>query len=107
MIAEKEVELCIHWMRDHAEEFAKDRAERLYMEAFLKTVLAQEMAKHDGSVASAEMKARASDAYLHQLELYRECIQKDERNKFLWIARTTKVEVWRTQSSNERALGKV
>jgi hypothetical protein len=107
VISETEVEKCVNWLRDTAEEFAKARAERLYMETYLKTVLAQEMAKHDGSVAAAEIKARCSDSYLQTLQAYREAVEADERNRFLREARVTKVEVWRTQSSNERALGKV
>ncbi len=53
MITEQQIEAALAWLRDEAGKDAQARAERLYMETWIKTVLAQETAKHQGSMASA------------------------------------------------------
>jgi hypothetical protein len=104
---EKSAEKAVHYLRDSAIPCAQAKAQRLYLEHWLKVVLAQEMAKHDGSIASAEVKARCSEAYLQALEGYRQAVEADEKGRFLREAAQAAFEGWRTTSSNERALGKV
>ncbi len=107
MITESEIDKALAYLRDNAERDAQARANRFYMEEWLKTVRAQEQAKCAGmSVAAAEVQARVSDAYLTALEAYREAIYEDERRRFLRGAAEAKIEAWRTQSSNLRAEGK-
>jgi predicted TPR repeat methyltransferase len=84
------------------------RADRIYAEQWVKVVLAQETAKRkDMSNAAAEVQARCSDEYAEALKAYREAVRIDEENRFMREARIAKMEAWRTQSSNERALGNV
>ena len=103
-ISEQDVDRCLQYLRDNAEKDAQSRAERLYLEQWLKTVLAQEQAKMNaGSVAAAEMMARASDAFIAALEGWKQSIFEDERRRFLRSAAETKIEVFRTQEASRRA----
>ena len=108
MISENEIDRVLSYLRDNAEKDAHARAERLYLEQWLKTILAQEQSKiNASSVAAAEMGARISQPYIAALSAYKEAIYEDERRRFLRAAAEAKIEAWRTQSSNERAQGKI
>lgn len=108
MISENDIDRALAYLRDNSEKDAQARAERLYMEQWIKTVLAQEQAKANApSVAAAEVGARISDPYISALSAYRQAIFEDEKRKFLRSAAETRIEAWRTMSSNERAQGKV
>lgn len=107
MITEDSIDRALSYLRDNATKDAQARAERLYMEQWIKTVLAQEQAKiNASSVAAAEMGARVSEPYIAALEAYKAAIFEDERRRFLRSAAETRIEAWRTQSSNQRAEGK-
>ena len=104
MIPDDHAEKAVDYLRDTARSAAQARAERLYMEQWIKTVLAQEQAKAaGGSVAASEIQARDSTAYKDALEAYRDAIQADEEFRFLREAAMAKLEAWRSQSANERA----
>ena len=103
MLSESEVEKAVAWLRDASGPDAQKRAERLYMEQWIKTVLAQQQAKSSAtSIAASEVEARCSQPYLDALEAYREAIEADEAARFLRHAAETKIEVWRSQSANQR-----
>lgn len=107
MITEQEIDRALSYLRDNAEKDAQARAERLYMEQWIKTALAQEMAKQsDKSVAAQEVGARISDAYLAAINAYKQAIFEDEKRRFLRSTAETKIEAWRTMCSNQRAEGK-
>lgn len=107
MISEADIERAVDWLRDNAEQAAKARAERLYLEAWVKTVLAQEAEKADGSsAAQRESIARTRPAYMAALQGYREAVEADERHRFLRDAAEAKIEAWRTMESTRRAEGK-
>ena len=103
MIPESEAEKAVTYLRDTAPEAAKRRAERLYMEQWIKTVLAQQQARSSAkSAAASEIEARQSQPYLDALEAYREAIRLDEEMRFLRSAAETKTEVWRSQEASSR-----
>lgn len=107
MISEQDIDRALSYLRDNAEKDAQARAERLYMEQWIKTVLAQEQAKiQASSVAAAEMGARVSAPFIAALDAFRQAIFEDEKRRFLRAAAETKIEAWRTMSSNQRAEGK-
>ena len=108
MISEQDIDRALNYLRDNSEKDAQARAERLYVEQYLKTVLAQEQAKANApSMAASEMVARVSEPYVATLAAYKQAIFEDEKRRFLRSAAETKIEAWRTMSSNERAQGKV
>ena len=103
-ILESDIDRALAYLRDNAEKDAQARAERLYMEQWIKTVLAQEQAKINApSVAAAEMGARVSEPYTAALQAFKQAIFEDERRRFLRSAAETKIEVFRTQEASRRA----
>ena len=107
MISEQDIDRALSYLRDNSEKDAQARAERLYMEQWIKTVLAQEQAKvKAASVAAAEIGARVSDPFIAALDGYKQAIFEDEKRRFLRAAAETRIEAWRTMCSNQRAEGK-
>ncbi len=107
MITVEEIDRVLAYLRDNAQQDAQARAERYYMEEWIKTVKAQEQSKHDGiSIAASEVRARISDSYIKALEAYKAAIFEDERRRFLRGAAEAKLEAFRTQEATRRAEGK-
>lgn len=105
MISTDDVQRAVDFLRDNAEPAAKARAERMYMEAWVKTVLAQEMAKRGSQALGAqERDARCSPGYLASLQAMKESVQEDERQRYLRAAAEAKIQAWQTMSANERAV---
>jgi hypothetical protein len=107
MIDEAAVERCLSWLSRNAVPAAKARAERIYMEAWIKTVLAQEMRAHaELPVAAQEREARVSKPYLDALDALRAAVELDEKARYLRDAAGAKIEAWRTMESTRRAEGR-
>lgn len=106
MITADEVEAAIDWLRDKASVAAKARADRVYMEAWVKTALAQEMQKQPtGSTAAQERDARCSVGYLSALQALKEAVEADEKYRFLRAAAEARIEAYRTFEATRRAEG--
>jgi len=107
MITQADAEKAVDWLRDNAVPAAKARAERLYMEQWIKTAKAEAMRPHAGLPVSAqEREALTTASYLSALQAYRESIEADETMRFLIAAAEAKIEAWRSQESTRRAEGK-
>lgn len=103
-ITDDEIDKALDYLRDNAEEAAKARAERIYVEEYRKVVKAQIMKEHnDKSAVIQEREAYADPRYVAHLGVISEAIARDERCRFMLSAAEAKIEAWRTQSSNERA----
>ena len=107
MITQDDAEKAVEWLRDNARRMAQERAERLYMEQYIKTVKATIQTEQSGmSVAASEMVALASPRYMSSLQAYRDAIRSDETNRFLIAAAEAKIDAWRSQESTRRAEGR-
>ena len=107
MISQIDAEKAVDWLRDNAAIAAKTRAERLYMEQWIKTAKAEAMRAHSSlPIAAQEREALTSSSYLAALQAYKEAIEADETNRFLVAAAEAKIEAWRSQESTRRAEGK-
>lgn len=106
MISEAEIEKAVSWLRNNASKAAIARAERVYVEEYRKTIKAELMAEHDGTLGAQEAYAYGHTRYKDHLAAIREAVRIDEENRFLREAALAKIEAWRTQSSNLRAEGK-
>ncbi len=95
------------WLRDNASRMAQERAERMYMEQWIKTVKATLQSEQQGiSAAAAEIIALASPKYMAALQAYRNTIKAAETNRFLVAAAEAKIDAWRSQESTRRAEGR-
>jgi len=107
MIQFDDIEKAVDWLRDNATSAAKARAERVYMESYVKTALAFEAEKVEASsAAQRESTARTRPGYLSALQALKEAVEADETHRFLRDAASAKIEAWRTQESTRRAEGR-
>ena len=107
MITQQMAEDAVDWLRDNARVMAQARAERLYLEQYIKTTKATIMVEHQGSsVAAAETAALASPRYMSVLQAYKAAIEQDEYFRFMSAAAEAKIEAWRSQESTRRAEAK-
>jgi len=107
MITEEQVESAVTYLRDNAKNAAKANAEAKYLDDFSRVVKSQQMKLHEGSIANREMEAYASTAYQEHLKLVEIAQGRDMYHRHMINAANTLLDVWRTESSNQRALGKV
>jgi len=108
MISDAEIEKALDYLRDNSLLAAKARAERLYMEEYRKVVKAQLMGKsNESAVGAQERYAYAHEEYAAHLDAMRTAIELDEKHRFLLAAAQAKIEAWRTEQSNYRAMGKI
>lgn len=104
MITDDQAEAAVEYLKTSAISAAQARANRIYLEQWIKTVLAQETAKSGHKTATErDTEARSSSPYLAALQAYREAVEADEKHRFLREAAVAKVEAWRTLCSNARA----
>ena len=83
--------------------FAKAKADRVYLEQFRKSKKAILMGQCTEKAAVArEQYAYAHPEYVALLEGLREAVEIEETLRWRLIAAQAKVEIWRTESANNR-----
>lgn len=105
MISDDEIEKAVDWLRDHALDAAKAKAERVYCEEYrksLKAIIASN--SNETSESAKERFAYASEAYQEHLAKLREAVLEDEKNRALRVAAELKIEAWRTMEANRRSV---
>ena len=104
-ITDEEIDKALDFLRDNARDAAQARADRVYVEEFRKTLKASLMKEHGQLSAVLQEREAYSDArYVTHLEAIRDAVKADEYHRFMRIAAEAKIEAWRTQSSNVRAV---
>lgn len=94
---------AIEFIQKNAETYAQAKADRLYIEGFLKYVKATLMNESDASSLGAkETYAYSHEQYRQQLEAMRVATEQEEKLKYLMEAAKMKVEVWKTQEYTKR-----
>ena len=108
MISDDEIEKALDYLRDNALPSAKARAERLYMEDYSKVVRAELMNQsNETAIGAQERFAYSHPDYAAHLDALRTAIELDEKHRFLLRAAEAKVEAWRSQQANQRAMGRI
>lgn len=88
-----------------APQYAQAKADRVYIENFLRTKKALLMqGSGENAVAAQERYAYAHAEYLEQLDGLRVAVQEEETLKWHLIAAQARIEIWRTQSANNRGM---
>ena len=99
MISQKDIEKALDFLRDSATDAAQNRANRVYVEDYLKVVKANIMASHaDKPVNAQEREAYIHLDYLSHLEAIKEAVYEDEKLRFLIDAAKAKISAWQTIS---------
>ena len=105
ILSADELQKAVDWLRDNADSCAKARATRIYLEEYRKSLKALLMSKYpDMSVSAQEREAYAHQDYQSHLKLMQQAIYEDERMKFFRASAEVKIEAWRTQQANIRAI---
>jgi hypothetical protein len=103
MISEEDVQKALDRLRFGAKAAAKARAERLYLESFLKSAKSLIMKNHASlPIAAQEREALADPEYISYLEAYRTAVEADEMHRWQLSAAQAVIEAWRTESANYR-----
>ena len=97
---------CLDYIRDTAPDMAQAKAERVYMEEYRKTVKAVLMQKAEAlgakSAATQEREAYANTEYQIHLKALQSAVEKEERYRWMMVAASAKIEVWRSIESSRR-----
>lgn len=104
MISEEQVDDALRYLRDSAPKAAVARSQAKTLEKYLGVVEAQQKTHNGGkSNAAAQDEARASPEYKQALDAWEEAVRRDCEFTMLREAASSRIEAWRTQSSNMRA----
>jgi len=99
---------AIEYIITNSGKYAEAKANRVYIEQFLKSKKAMLMAETAGkSVAAAEVDALAHRDYIELLEGLKEAIEVEEKLKWMLTAAQAKVEVWRSLEASARVVERV
>ena len=112
MITQEDVEKALNWLVEHADKAAQARADRLHLEEFTKHLKADLMNEcialsatdaKEASLGAQERYALSHEKYLVHLRGLLEATKQDEKYRWLKEVAMTRVDVWRTIQSTERA----
>lgn len=93
------------WKR--APEFAKAKAERIYIEGFLKSKKALLMGQVKNlPLGAQEREAYASPDYIGLLAALQVAVEQEETMRWRLVACQTSIEVWRSQNASNRMIDK-
>ena len=97
MISQRDIEKALDFLRDSADEAAQNRANRIYMEEYRKSLKAQLMSENmDMAVNAQEREAYKNVQYITHLEAMKTAIYEDEKLRFLIEAAKIKITAWQT-----------
>lgn len=104
-VTEEEVDKALDFLRDNSSAAAQAKATRIYLEEYRKSLKAMVMKEHASlPIGAQEREAYASEEYLKHLGALKDAVFEDERLRFLMKAAEAKIEAWRSQSANYRAM---
>ena len=102
-IEQSEVEKGLRYMREHAPDLAKAKANRIYITHYLKSCHATLYQQAEGkTVEDKKNWAYAHPDYLEQLKALQIAVEEEELHNFKMKAAEALAEVWRTESANNR-----
>lgn len=94
---------AVDYILANAGKFAKAKAERVYLEEFRKSKKALLMkASPESSGIAQERDAYANPEYIAVIDGIKEAVEVEETLRWVLIAAQARVEIWRTESANNR-----
>ena len=105
LISDTELERALDWLRDHAEDIGRAKERVIKAGHMLKHIEALEFKKSDAKSAEGKkMDARTSERYVAAMYEDAEAAGQYEMMKSLREAAALKIEAWRTEAANFRAM---
>ena len=94
---------CVAYIMENAPKFAEAKAERVFIENYLRTVKSRLMSQEEGTLGNKEAYAYAHADYEVQLRGLQAATQKEENLKFMLLAAQMRFDTWKTQEYSKRA----
>lgn len=107
MITEQELESALTFMKTHAADYAKAKADRRYLEEFRKTLKARLFINAPATYQTVEAKnsyAYAHNDYESNLVGLQVAVEEEEKLRWQLEAARIQTEIYRTQSANNRSM---
>ena len=99
--------LCLLWISSETTQssWPKQKANRVYVEEFRKTLKARLM-KSSGqeAIGAQEREAYAHDSYAQHLLALQSAVEEEEALRWLMVAAQAKIDVWRSLNASNRAI---
>jgi hypothetical protein len=93
---------CVAYIMENAPKFAQAKAERVFIENYLRTVKSRLMNQEEGTLGNKEAYAYAHADYEAQLKGLKEATEKEENLKFMLMAAQMRHDTWKTQEYSKR-----
>jgi hypothetical protein len=104
----KDPNRAVDYILANAGKFAAAKAQRVYLEEFRKSKKAILMAQCPDKAANArEQYAYSHEDYLALLGGLKAAVEIEEKLRWDMVAAQARIEIWRTQSANNRTQDKV
>lgn len=104
-ITDESLEKALDWLRDHAQAIGEAKADSISTARMREHILALEMKKYPTlPVSGQEREARASEAYKRAIIEEAKAAGAYETMRALREAAALKIEAWRSEQANFRAL---
>ena len=98
-------EKYIQFIYTNASVYAQAKADRIYIENFLRSKKAMLMAQSTATAFNAkEVEAYASPEYVALLEGLKQAVEREETLRYQIAAAELKIDVWRTNEASNRRL---
>jgi hypothetical protein len=94
---------AVQYLIDNAPKYAEAKANRVFIENYLRSVKSKLMGNEEGTLGAKEAYAYAHDDYVEQLKGLKVATEEEERLKFMLKAAELRVEIWKTQEYSKRA----
>ena len=105
IITDEDVEKAVDFLINTSEKAAKYKAERIYLTEYRKSLKALLMKDNlDLPISAQEREAYANEEYIKHLNALKIAVERDEKNRYLRESAMVKIETWRTQEANLRAI---
>jgi len=94
---------AVDYILANASKFAQAKANRVFLDEFRKSKKALLMSQSTAEAANArEQFAYAHPEYIELLQGLKEAVETEEKLRWDLIAAQARVEIWRTESANNR-----
>jgi hypothetical protein len=106
---QKDINAAVDYLYIHGAKYAEAKGHRVYLEEYRKSQKAMLMkaALSDGrakTAAAAEIEAYADSAYVEVLKGLQAATEAEETLRWGLVSAQARIEVYRTQSANDRAM---
>jgi hypothetical protein len=96
---------AVEFIYEQSAVFAKAKAERTYIENYLRSAKSRLMMESNASsIAAKEMEAYATDDYINLLKGLKEAVEVEEKLRWQLIAAQARIEIWRSQEATNRTI---